>query len=253
MPGDSGAGECVERHPATDAERRLGEINTGILIAPTEKLGRWLAQLGRNNAQGEYYLTDVIAAAVADRCPVHTVQPDFEWEILGVNTKQQLAYLERVYQRGQAARLLEQGVTVQDPERIDIRGELICEQDVVIDVNCVFEGKVTLEQGATVGANCVIRDSHIEAGAQILPFCHVEGSRIGQRARVGPYARLRLGIGRPPPDFRGTGADFVLEAFAPSERADLDDVIGRAADAIALVAERGVSVAMNATNQRKKR
>jgi len=183
----------VEERDATPAEKAIREINTGIMAAPTAKLRVWLTDLRSNNAQGEYYLTDVIARAVADQVTIHTVQPENTWEILGVNSKQQLAELERVYQRRQAVKLMAAGVTLSDPERVDVRGELTCGQDVSIDVNCVFEGKVALEAGVSVGANCVIKDSVVEAGARILPFCHIDGARIGADARVGPYARLRPG------------------------------------------------------------
>jgi bifunctional UDP-N-acetylglucosamine pyrophosphorylase / glucosamine-1-phosphate N-acetyltransferase len=183
----------VEERDASPDEKAIREINTGILAAPTAKLRGWLSGLRDDNAQGEYYLTDVIARAVADGTAIHTIQPKDTWEILGVNSKQQLAELERVYQRAQAVKLMEAGVTLADPARIDIRGELTCGQDVSIDVNCVFEGKIVLGAGAKVGANCVIKDTVVEAGARILPFCHVDGARVGAEARVGPYARLRPG------------------------------------------------------------
>jgi bifunctional UDP-N-acetylglucosamine pyrophosphorylase / glucosamine-1-phosphate N-acetyltransferase len=183
----------VEERDANDAQRSIAEINTGILAAPTAKLARWLPKIGNDNAQREFYLTDVVSLAVADGTPIRTAQPAALFEILGVNSKSQLAELERIYQRQQAARLLERGVTLADPARIDIRGELDCEADVTIDIDCVFEGKVTLERGASIGAHCVIKDAHIEADAQILPFCHIDGARVGAHARVGPYARLRPG------------------------------------------------------------
>jgi bifunctional UDP-N-acetylglucosamine pyrophosphorylase/glucosamine-1-phosphate N-acetyltransferase len=183
----------VEEHDANPAEKAIREINTGILAAPTTKLKAWLQGLRDDNAQREYYLTDVIARAVADGVAINTVQPADTWEILGVNTKQQLAQLERVFQREQASRLLEGGVTLADPARFDVRGELTCGRDVSIDVNCIFEGKVTLGNGASVGANCVLKDTTVEAGARILPFCHIDGARVGPDARIGPYARLRPG------------------------------------------------------------
>jgi bifunctional UDP-N-acetylglucosamine pyrophosphorylase/glucosamine-1-phosphate N-acetyltransferase len=183
----------VEENDATAAEKAIREINTGILAAPTTKLKAWLQGLRNDNAQGEYYLTDAIARAVADGVAIHTVQPSDTWEILGVNSKQQLAELERVFQREQASRLLESGVTLADPARIDVRGELSCGQDVSIDVNCIFEGKVALGDGASVGANCVLKDTTVEAGARILPFCHIDGARIGPDSRIGPYARMRPG------------------------------------------------------------
>jgi bifunctional UDP-N-acetylglucosamine pyrophosphorylase/glucosamine-1-phosphate N-acetyltransferase len=183
----------VEERDAGPAEKAIREINTGILAASTAKLRGWLKDLRDDNAQGEYYLTDIIERAVADGVAIHTVQPKDTWEILGVNSKQQLAELERVYQRTQATKLMASGVTLADPGRIDVRGELTCAQEVSIDVNCVFEGKVTLAAGVSVGANCVIKDAVVEAGARILPFCHIDGAHIGADARVGPYARLRPG------------------------------------------------------------
>ncbi|HTD02733.1 bifunctional UDP-N-acetylglucosamine diphosphorylase/glucosamine-1-phosphate N-acetyltransferase GlmU, partial [Undibacterium sp.] len=171
----------------------ITEINTGILIAPTAKLKQWLATLSNNNAQGEYYLTDIVARAVADGVPVVSAQPDAVWETLGVNSKVQLAQLERVHQSNIAAALLEQGVTLLDPARIDVRGSLVCGRDVTIDVGCVFEGKVTLEDGVSIGANCVIGNAHIAAGAVIKPFCHIEDASIGAGSQIGPYARLRPG------------------------------------------------------------
>jgi bifunctional UDP-N-acetylglucosamine pyrophosphorylase / glucosamine-1-phosphate N-acetyltransferase len=183
----------VEERDASPAEKAIREINTGILAAPTARLREWLKDLRDDNAQGEYYLTDIIERAVADGVPIHTVQPEDTWEILGVNSKQQLAELERVYQRTQATKLMASGVTLADPARIDVRGELTCGQDVSIDVNCVFEGKVALGAGVSIGANCVIKDAVVEAGAKILPFCHIDGAHIGADARVGPYARLRPG------------------------------------------------------------
>jgi len=151
------------------------------------------SKIGNDNAQREFYLTDVVSLAVADGTPIRTGQPTELFEILGVNSKTQLAELERIYQRQQAARLLERGVTLADPSRIDIRGELDCGPDVSIDIDCVFEGTVKLEHGASIGAHCVLKDAHIEADAQVLPFCHIDGARVGAHARVGPYARLRPG------------------------------------------------------------
>lgn len=185
----------VEESDANPTEKAILEINTGILAAPTAKLKAWLEGLRSDNAQGEIYLTDAVARAVADGVAIHTLQPRDTWEILGVNSKQQLAQLERVFQRERAAELLARGVTLLDPGRIDVRGELICGQDVSIDVNCIFEGKVTLGDGASVGANCVLKDTTVEAGARILPFCHIDGARVGPDSRIGPYARLRPGTG----------------------------------------------------------
>src|SRR5690606_18859045 len=183
----------VEHKDADAATRAIREVNTGILVAPTAALARWLGALSDDNAQKEYYLTDVVAAAVDDGVPVVSAQPSEVWETLGVNSKRQLAELERIFQARLAATLMDDGVWLADPARLDVRGELVCGRDVAIDVNCVFEGKVVLEDGASIGANCVIRDTRVGAGAQVLPFTYVENASIGARARVGPYARLRPG------------------------------------------------------------
>jgi bifunctional UDP-N-acetylglucosamine pyrophosphorylase/glucosamine-1-phosphate N-acetyltransferase len=185
--------QIVEERDATAAQKAIVEINTGIIAAPTGQLTSWLAKIRNDNTQREYYLTDIVALAVADGTPIRTTQPADRFEILGVNSKQQLAELERIYQRQQAALLLERGVTLADPARLDVRGELHCGQDVTIDIDCVFEGEVHLGSGVSVGAHCVLKDARIEKGANILPFCHIEGARIGAHARVGPYARLRPG------------------------------------------------------------
>jgi bifunctional UDP-N-acetylglucosamine pyrophosphorylase/glucosamine-1-phosphate N-acetyltransferase len=183
----------VEQKDATPAERAITEVNTGIMVAPTARLRSWLSTLSNDNAQGEYYLTDIVARAVADDVQVVSAQPDALWETLGVNSKVQLAELERIHQRNLAYRLLEQGVTLADPARIDIRGSLVCGRDVTIDVGCVFEGDVTLADGVTVGANCVLINARIAAGAAIRPFCHIEDAVIGAKSMIGPYARLRPG------------------------------------------------------------
>lgn len=183
----------VEQKDASDAERAIREINTGIMVIPTAKLKDWLATLSNNNAQREYYLTDIVARAVADRVPVVSVQPAAIWETLGVNSKVQLAELERIYQRNLADALLEQGVTLADPARLDVRGSLTCGRDVSIDVGCVFEGDVTLEDGVAIGAHCVIVNARIGKGAGIKPFCHIEDAIVGAASVIGPYARLRPG------------------------------------------------------------
>lgn len=183
----------VEHKDASEAERAIQEINTGIMLAPTHRLKDWLAALKNNNAQGEYYLTDIVGLAVAEGMPIVSAQPDAEWEILGVNSKLQLAELERIYQRNRANMLLEQGVTLLDPARIDIRGNLRCGRDVTIDVNCVFEGDVELSDGVSIGANCVIKNTRIAAHTTIHPFCHLDSAEIGSQALIGPYARLRPG------------------------------------------------------------
>lgn len=183
----------VEQKDATDAQRAITEINTGIMIMPTVKLKLWLSKLSNNNAQGEYYLTDVIAKAVADDVEIVSAQPEFEWETIGVNSKKDLAELERLYQRNQAETLLENGVTLLDPRRIDIRGNLKCGRDVTIDIDCIFEGEVTLEDGVQIGAHCIIKDAHIAKNSHIKPFCHIEESTVGAASQIGPYARLRPG------------------------------------------------------------
>jgi len=183
----------VEHKDADDDARAIREVNTGIVVAPTAALARWLGALSNDNAQKEYYLTDVVAAAVHDGIGVVSAQPADACETLGVNSKAQLAALERVFQHRLAGRLMDEGVQLADPARLDVRGELTCGRDVAIDVNCVFEGKVEIGDGASIGAHCVIRDTRIGAGAQILPFTLIESSSIGARARIGPYARLRPG------------------------------------------------------------
>ena len=183
----------VEHRDADERLRAITEVNTGILVAPTPALRRWLAALSNENAQGEYYLTDIVAAAVAEGMKIASAQPEDEWETLGVNSKAQLAELERIYQRNVAAALMDAGVTLADPARIDVRGELHCGRDIAIDVNCVFEGEVRLGDGASVGANCVLRDCIVGAGTEIKPFTHIDGATIGASARIGPYARLRPG------------------------------------------------------------
>jgi len=183
----------VEHKDAGHAERTITEVNTGILAAPTTRLKDWLARVGNHNAQREYYLTDVVALAAADGVTVNTVQPGYDWEPLGVNSRAQQAALERVWQQVQAQRLLAQGVTLADPARFDLRGSLDCGRDVFIDVGCVFEGQVVLSDGARVGPHCVIVNTHVGANARIEAFSHVQDATIGAHAVIGPYARLRPG------------------------------------------------------------
>ena len=183
----------VEEKDANARQRALREINTGIVVAPTKKLKAWLAKLQNNNAQKEYYLTDIVALATKERVPVTAVRADAAWETLGANSRGQLAELERIYQRKLATSLMEQGVALADPSRCDVRGKLVCGRDVAIDVNCVLEGEVKLGDGASVGANCVLRDVTVGAGTRIEPFCHLEDADIGADCRIGPYARIRPG------------------------------------------------------------
>jgi bifunctional UDP-N-acetylglucosamine pyrophosphorylase/glucosamine-1-phosphate N-acetyltransferase len=183
----------VEEKDANARQRALREINTGIVVAPTKKLKSWLAKLKDNNAQKEYYLTDIVALAAKERVPVTAIRADAAWETLGANSRGQLAELERIYQRKLAASLMEKGVALADPSRCDVRGDLVCGRDVAIDVNCVLEGEVKLGDGASVGANCVLRDVTVGAGTRIEPFCHLEDADIGADCRIGPYARIRPG------------------------------------------------------------
>ena len=183
----------VEQKDASATEARLREINTGIMAAPARLLRRWLARLENSNSQREYYLTDIVGMAVAEDVAIVTHRPRAVWEILGVNSKRELADLERAHQRTVAQALLEKGVTLRDPERLDVRGELSCGRDVVIDVNVIFEGKVTLGDGVSIGPNNLIRDTEIRAGTQILANCVIEEAVIGAGARIGPFARLRPG------------------------------------------------------------
>lgn len=183
----------VEQKDASEAERAIKEINSGIMVAPTRRLKQWLGAIKNENAQSEYYLTDIVALAVADGVPVVSAQPAAQWEVAGVNSKVQLAELERIHQRNIANRLLEQGVTLLDPARIDVRGELVCGRDVTIDVGCVFEGKVEIGDGVHISAHNVIVNARILAGAQIKPFCHIEEAVVGEASLIGPYARLRPG------------------------------------------------------------
>jgi bifunctional UDP-N-acetylglucosamine pyrophosphorylase / glucosamine-1-phosphate N-acetyltransferase len=185
--------KIVEQKDASPDELEIDEINTGIVITPTRNLETWLASLKNNNAQGEFYLTDVVERAIEAGVEVVTAQPDAEWETLGVNSKVQLAELERIHQRNVATALLDAGVTLMDPARIDVRGTLECGADVTIDVNCVFEGRVTLADNVTVGPNCVIRDADIGAGTRIDAYTHIEGASAGANVVLGPYARLRPG------------------------------------------------------------
>lgn len=183
----------VEEKDATDAQRAIREVNTGILVAPVECLRNWLGRIGNDNAQGEYYLTDIIGMAVAEGVEIVTVQPDAVAETLGVNSKPQLAELERLHQSMIARLLMDDGVTLIDPARIDVRGELRCGRDVEIDVNCVFEGSVVLGDGVRIGANCVIRDTVIGAGTRVAPFSHLDNTLMGEDCIIGPYARTRPG------------------------------------------------------------
>ena len=183
----------VEHKDATPEQRAIQEVNTGIMAVPTRQLKSWLAKLTNNNAQGEYYLTDIVGLAVAEGVSVNVAHPVASFETLGVNSRQQQAELERLWQRELARRQLEAGVTIVDPARFDLRGELLCGQDVFIDVGCVFEGRVVLADGVRIGAHCVLRNVTLGVATRIESFSHLEQAEVGADAHIGPYARLRPG------------------------------------------------------------
>jgi bifunctional UDP-N-acetylglucosamine pyrophosphorylase/glucosamine-1-phosphate N-acetyltransferase len=183
----------VEHKDATEAQRAIVEVNTGIMAMSNTHLKSWLSRITNNNAQGEYYLTDIVALAVADNISVVAEITDDEWSVTGINAKTDLAQIERVHQTRIAQALLQQGVTLKDPARIDIRGDLRCGRDVEIDVNCIFEGNVTLGDRVKIAANCVIKNAVIAAGTQIAAFTHIDDTAIGENSRIGPFARLRPG------------------------------------------------------------
>ena len=191
--GDGRVQAIVEERDATPAERAIDEINTGFIAAPTALLARWLAGLTPHNAQGEYYLTDIIATAVAERIPVSAHLITDEAASLGINDREQLAATERIVQQRKAQELMRAGTSILDPARIDIRGPLACGRDVTIDVGCIFEGTVRLDDGAVIGPYCVLRDVVVGPGTRIEAFCHFESAAIGRNCRIGPYARLRPG------------------------------------------------------------
>jgi bifunctional UDP-N-acetylglucosamine pyrophosphorylase/glucosamine-1-phosphate N-acetyltransferase len=183
----------VEHKDATPEQRAIQEVNTGIMAVPTRQLKSWLTKLTNHNAQGEYYLTDIVGMAVAEGVSVNVAHPVAGFETLGVNSRLQQAELERLWQRELARRQLEAGVTIVDPARFDLRGELLCGQDVFIDVGCVFEGRVVLADGVRIGAHCVLRNVTLGAATRIESFSHLEQAEVGADAHIGPYARLRPG------------------------------------------------------------
>jgi bifunctional UDP-N-acetylglucosamine pyrophosphorylase/glucosamine-1-phosphate N-acetyltransferase len=187
----------VEQKDATEAQREIREIYSGVMAVPAALLKGWLSRLDNRNAQGEYYLTDIVKLAAADGVPVVAHVITDKLQVAGINSPAQLAALERSWQLRQADALMAQGVRLADPARFDLRGALACEADVEIDVNCVFEGSVFLGEGVRIGANCVIANARIEAGAVIHPFTHIDGEKagvsVGERSLVGPFARLRPG------------------------------------------------------------
>jgi bifunctional UDP-N-acetylglucosamine pyrophosphorylase/glucosamine-1-phosphate N-acetyltransferase len=184
----------VEEKDASDEQKKINEVNTGIMVIPATKLNTWLNSLGNDNAQGEYYLTDLVAMAAADdESVISAMVIDDENEVQGVNDKAQLAGLERQYQMNKAEQLLKAGVLLRDPSRIDIRGEIETGSDVEIDINAIFEGRVTLGNGVKIGPNVVIKDSKIADNVNILQGTNIDGAEIGEGASVGPYARIRPG------------------------------------------------------------
>lgn len=218
----------VEEKDATPEQLKIREVNTGIMVMPTAKLGDWLGRLKNDNAQGEYYLTDVVSLAVAENLPVRTAQPEGEWEVLGVNSKVQLAELERQHQRNLAQQLLVAGVRLADPERIDIRGELKHGRDVAIDVGCVFEGHVELGDAVNVGPYCILKNVKVGAGTRIAAFCHFEDAVIGPDGVLGPYARLRPGTELGPEVHIGNFVEVKKSKIAAQSKANHLAYIGDA-------------------------
>src|SRR5690606_33995043 len=187
----------VEHKDASAQQRAIREVYTGFMAVPAARLKGWLARLTNDNAQGEYYLTDIVKLAVADGCEVVASPAGEQVEVDGVNSPLQLAELERAYQLRQARALMEAGVRLADPARFDVRGTLRCGQDVEIDVNCVFEGEVVLGDDVRIGPNCVIANARIGAGVVLQAYTHIDGEKagvdVGEGASVGPFARLRPG------------------------------------------------------------
>jgi bifunctional UDP-N-acetylglucosamine pyrophosphorylase / glucosamine-1-phosphate N-acetyltransferase len=214
----------VEQKDASPQQREIREVYTGFMAVPNAMLKRWLGRLKNDNAQGEYYLTDIVQFAVADGVPVVAVQAGDAVEVEGVNSPMQLAQLERAYQRRVANKLMEAGVRLADPARFDVRGELRCGQDVQIDVNCVFEGTVSLADGVRIGANCVIANANIAAGAVIHPFTHIDGERagvqVGEGALVGPFSRLRPGANVGPEVHIGNFVEIKNSSLARGAKAN---------------------------------
>jgi len=183
----------VEHKDATDEQHRICEINTGILAAKAAVLNELLNRIDNNNSQQEYYLTDIFKLASDQGLSIATHNPDDEWEVTGVNSRLQLAELERIHQRNIATRLMDGGATLRDPARIDVRGSLTTGQDCIIDVNCVFEGEVTLGDNVTIGPNCVLKNVSVASGTTIHANCVLEDASVGEKCAIGPFARLRPG------------------------------------------------------------
>ncbi len=218
--GDGSVRGIVEHKDASDLQRAIHEVYSGIMAAPARALRHWVMALKNENAQREFYLTDIVAMAVAGQVPVVAVTTHDETEVLGVNSPLQLADLERRFQRRQADALMEAGVRLADPARLDVRGSLRCGEDVEIDVGCIFEGDVTLADNVRIGAHCVIRGARIEAGALIHPYTHIEGAVVGPGARVGPYARLRPGADLGPDVHVGNFVEIKNSTLAAGAKAN---------------------------------
>ncbi|MDQ0572200.1 bifunctional UDP-N-acetylglucosamine pyrophosphorylase/glucosamine-1-phosphate N-acetyltransferase [Variovorax paradoxus] len=240
--GQEGAGEVtaiVEQKDATEAQREIREIYSGMMAVPANLLKGWLARLDNRNAQGEYYLTDIVKLAAADGVPVVAHVTADALQVAGVNSPAQLAALERAWQSRQADALMAQGVRLADPARFDLRGTLACEADVEIDVNCVFEGSVFLGEGVRIGANCVIANARIEAGAVIHPFTHIEGEKagvtVGEKSLIGPFARLRPGA--------QLGAEVHIGNFVEVKNSTLAD--GAKANHLAYLGDASVGQRVN--------
>ncbi len=225
----------VEHKDADARQLAIDEVYTGMLAAPTAALKRWVMALDNNNRQHEYYLTDIVAMAVADGIEVVSAQAASEVEVLGVNSPAQLAALERHVQRRQADALMEAGVRLADPARFDVRGNLHCGSDVEIDIDCIFEGDVSLGDGVRIGAHCVLRDTQVGAGARIEAFSHLEGARVGAASRIGPYARLRPGA--------DLGADVHIGNFVEVKNSTL--AAGAKANHLAYLGDASVGERVN--------
>lgn len=183
----------VEEKDTSIDQQKIHEINTGIMVVPNVNLHEWLPKLENKNVQKEYYLTDIVAMAVKAGKRIETAHPSNAWEVMGVNSKVQLAALERTYQENFANKLLEQGVTLTDPSRIDVRGQLSCGKDVEIDINCIFEGEVKIGEGVRIGAHSILKNVNVETGTTIFPFSLIENADIGRNCRIGPFCRIRPG------------------------------------------------------------
>jgi len=241
-PGGQGDGEVtaiVEQKDATEAQRQIREIYSGVMAVPAGLLKGWLSRLDNRNAQGEYYLTDIVKLAAADGVPVVAHVIGDALQVAGINSPAQLAALERAWQLRQADALMAQGVRLADPARFDVRGTLACEADVEIDVNCVFEGSVYLGEGVRIGANCMIANARIEAGAVIHPFTHIDGEKagvtVGERSLVGPFARLRPGA--------QLGAEVHIGNFVEVKNSTLAD--GAKANHLAYLGDASVGQRVN--------